>query len=68
MSSTLENTIATMSRKILIVGAGKSTSYLIDYFLEKSTTENLQLTIGDINPDAIPAHIGNHRILHDYTA
>lgn len=49
-----------MSRKILVVGAGKSTSYLIDYFLEKSESEQLHLTIGDINPDAIPAHIVNH--------
>ncbi|GAB5474097.1 MAG: saccharopine dehydrogenase C-terminal domain-containing protein [Maribacter sp.] len=49
-----------MSRKILVVGAGKSTSYLIDYFLEKSESEKLHLTIGDINPDAIPEHIVNH--------
>ncbi|QCW98585.1 saccharopine dehydrogenase [Aggregatimonas sangjinii] len=49
-----------MSRKILIVGAGKSTSYLIDYFLEKSTSENLHLTIGDLYPDAIASPIKNH--------
>lgn len=49
-----------MSRKILVVGAGKSTSYLIDYFLEKSSDEQLHLTIGDINPTGIPGHIQNH--------
>ena len=49
-----------MMRKILVVGAGKSTSYLIDYFLEKAADENLHLTIGDINPDAISSHIKNH--------
>ena len=49
-----------MSRKILVVGAGKSTSYLIDYFLEKSKDEQLHLTIGDINPDVIPEHIQKH--------
>lgn len=49
-----------MLRKILVLGAGKSTSYLLDYFLEKSNNENLQLTIGDINPDAIPQEIKNH--------
>jgi saccharopine dehydrogenase-like NADP-dependent oxidoreductase len=49
-----------MMRKILVVGAGKSTSYLIDYFLEKSTAENLHLTIGDINPDGIASEIRNH--------
>lgn len=47
-------------RKILVVGAGKSTSYLIDYFLEKAVAENLHLTIGDINPDAISPDIKDH--------
>lgn len=50
-----------MSRKILVVGAGKSTSYLIDYFLEKSEIEQLDLTIGDINPDVVPGHVRNHK-------
>ncbi|WP_411893242.1 saccharopine dehydrogenase family protein [Winogradskyella sp. A2] len=36
-------------RKILIIGAGKSSSYLIKYLVDKSTTENLHITIGDIN-------------------
>lgn len=49
-----------MSRKILVVGAGKSTSYLIDYFLEKAASEDLHLTIGDINPSAIAPEIKNH--------
>ena len=49
-----------MLRKILVLGAGKSTSYLLDYFLVKSKAEKLHLTIGDINPDAIPASIKDH--------
>ena len=49
-----------MLRKILVLGAGKSTSYLLDYFLEKSNSEKLHLTIGDINPDAIPSSIKDH--------
>jgi len=49
-----------MLRKILVLGAGKSTSYLLDYFLEKSNAEKLHLTIGDINPDAIPTVIKDH--------
>lgn len=56
-----------MSRNILVVGAGKSTSYLIDYFLEKAEVENLHLTIGDINPDVVPSSVQNHRsctVLH----
>ncbi len=36
-------------RKILIIGAGKSTSYLIQYFLKKIVKENLHITIGDLS-------------------
>lgn len=49
-----------MARKILVLGAGKSTSYLLDYFLSKSTNENLHLTIGDLNPAAISKQITEH--------
>ena len=36
-------------RKILIIGAGKSASYLVKYFLDKSISENLDITIGDFD-------------------
>ncbi|TSE10035.1 MULTISPECIES: saccharopine dehydrogenase family protein [Aquimarina] len=36
-------------RKILVIGAGKSTAVLIKYFQDKSITENLFITIGDIS-------------------
>ncbi|RNC92551.1 MAG: saccharopine dehydrogenase [Allomuricauda sp.] len=49
-----------MVRNILLLGAGKSTSYLIDYFLEKSAAEKLHLTIGDLNPENIPSKIATH--------
>lgn len=49
-----------MARKILIVGAGKSTSYLLDYLLNKSDVESLRLTIGDLKPDAIPTSVAEH--------
>ncbi len=49
-----------MTRKILVVGAGKSTAYMLDYFLEKSESENLQITIADLNTDGIAAHIKEH--------
>ncbi len=49
-----------MSRNILIFGAGKSTSYLLDYFIKKSGPEALQLTIADLHTDHIPSHIRNH--------
>jgi saccharopine dehydrogenase-like NADP-dependent oxidoreductase len=42
-----------MARKILVIGAGKSTSYLLDYFIEKSEKENLHITIADQNLDGI---------------
>ncbi|WP_224487781.1 saccharopine dehydrogenase family protein [Robertkochia flava] len=35
--------------KILIFGAGKSTSYLIPYLLEKSSEAELRITIADLN-------------------
>ncbi|WP_276168218.1 saccharopine dehydrogenase family protein [Zobellia alginiliquefaciens] len=50
-----------MPRNILVIGAGKSTSYLLDYFLDKSEEEELHLTIGDLNPDTISQSISNHR-------
>lgn len=50
-----------MMRNILVLGAGKSTSYLLDYFLEKSSPEKLHITIGDKNPKELPDYIGNHQ-------
>jgi len=49
-----------MVRTILVVGAGKSTSYLIDYFLERSNEENIHLKIGDIHPENIPDKFAQH--------
>ena len=48
-----------MLRKILVIGAGKSTSYLLDYFLEKAESEQLQIIIGDLHPEMIPSRISN---------
>ncbi len=47
-------------RKILVIGSGKSSSYLIKYLLDKSTSEKLQITIGDINIENANKLIGNH--------
>ena len=46
-------------RKILIIGAGKSSSYLIKYLLDKSNIENLHVTIGDLNVENAKKLIGN---------
>lgn len=48
-------------RKILVIGSGKSTSYLIKYLLDKSISENLHITVGDINLDNAKKLIGNHK-------
>ncbi|MFH4963502.1 saccharopine dehydrogenase family protein [Gaetbulibacter sp. M235] len=48
-------------RKILIIGSGKSTSYLIKYLLDKSESENLLISIGDINIDHAKHLINNHQ-------
>lgn len=47
-------------RNILIIGAGRSASSLIKYLLEKSDTENLHLTIGDLSLELAQRKTGNH--------
>jgi saccharopine dehydrogenase-like NADP-dependent oxidoreductase len=47
-------------RNILIIGAGRSATYLIDYLLEKSGTENLHLTIGDLSEELARQKTKNH--------
>lgn len=48
-------------KNILIIGAGKSSSSLIKYLLDKSEIENLQLTIGDIAIENAKKIIKNHK-------
>jgi len=47
-------------RQILIIGAGKSTSVLISYLLNKSEAENLFLTIGDLDIEQATKLSQNH--------
>lgn len=47
-------------RNILVIGLGKSTSYLIKYFLNKSEQEDLFLTVGDINIDNAQKLLNGH--------
>lgn len=49
-----------MVRTILVIGAGKSTSYLLDYILKKSSAENLHLKIGDLHPENVPEQFSLH--------
>lgn len=46
-----------MARNILVFGSGKSTAYLLDYFLDKAEKEKLHLTIADLNPEVLPDKI-----------
>ena len=47
-------------RNILVIGAGKSTAVLIKYFQDKSTRENLCITIGDISLQNAEKLAGDH--------
>ena len=47
-------------RKILIIGAGRSASSLIQYLLNKSVKENLHLVIGDLSLDLAQKKTNNH--------
>ena len=48
-------------RNILIIGAGRSASSLIQYLLDKSVEENLHLTIGDLSLDLAKRKTNSHR-------
>ena len=48
-------------RKILIIGSGKSTAYLLKYVLDKSVVENLFITVADLNIESAQKLIGNHK-------
>ncbi len=48
-------------RKILIIGAGKSSASLITYLLNKSEVENFKVIIGDITTSIAKKIINNHK-------
>ncbi len=48
-------------RHILIIGAGRSASSLIQYLLNKSEEENLHLTIGDLSLELAQRKTKNHK-------
>ncbi|TCI94377.1 saccharopine dehydrogenase family protein [Tenacibaculum sp. M341] len=47
-------------RNILIIGAGRSSSSLIKYLLDKSTEENLHITIGDLSLENAKRKTNDH--------
>lgn len=48
-------------RHILIIGAGRSASSLIQYLLNKSESENLFITIGDLSQELAEKKAANHK-------
>ncbi len=48
-------------RKILIIGAGRSSSSLIKYLLDRSSDENLEILVGDVSKNAAEERINNHK-------
>ncbi|GAA4294414.1 saccharopine dehydrogenase family protein [Aestuariibaculum suncheonense] len=48
-------------RNILVIGLGKSTTYLLKYLLDKSQSEHLHITIGDINTEQAKKLVGSHK-------
>lgn len=48
-------------RKILVIGAGKSASQLINYLLSKSEGEQLYITVGDISLENAQKLVGDHK-------
>ncbi len=45
---------------ILIIGAGRSSIYLIDYVLEQSSKFNWHVTVADANPELAIQKVNNH--------
>lgn len=47
-------------KNILIIGAGRSSSYLIKYLLEHAAQEQWKITVGDISIESAKQKIANH--------
>jgi saccharopine dehydrogenase (NADP+, L-glutamate forming) len=47
-------------KKILVLGAGQSTAYLIRYLLEHAEQHDWHVTVGDVYQDVAQARVGNH--------
>ncbi len=48
-------------RKILVIGAGRSSSSLIKYLLDKSTEESLQIIVADVSKASAEAKLNHHK-------
>ena len=57
---TIKSTHKIKMRNILVIGAGRSCSSLIQYLLEKSSQEQLFITVADISLENARELIGHH--------
>ena len=48
-------------RKILVIGAGRSTTSLINYLLDKSEKQNLYITVGDVEIKMAQDKVGDNK-------
>lgn len=48
------------TRTVLVIGAGKSTSQLVNYLLDKSQKENLKIIVGDISLENAQKLVNKH--------
>ncbi|MDZ4668161.1 MAG: saccharopine dehydrogenase C-terminal domain-containing protein [bacterium] len=51
-------------KKILVIGAGLSASYLINYFLKHAKKENWYVTVADANIELAKKKIGKSKLAH----
>lgn len=55
-----------MPRKILVVGAGKSTFHLLEYLIQNSEKEDLEVHVGDLNPEQVPGELSSNPRCHPF--
>lgn len=54
-------------KTILIIGAGRSTSYLINYLLDHAPAEQWEIRVGDVSFDHAKQKTGNHPHAYAFT-
>jgi saccharopine dehydrogenase-like NADP-dependent oxidoreductase len=47
-------------KQILVLGAGQSAPYMINYLLKESENQNWFITVGDLDPKLAEKSIGRH--------
>ena len=56
--------LAPLMKNILLFGAGKSATCLIDYLITETAGRNWQLTVADGNPALLRSKTGTHPQVH----